>query len=208
MRLGRLSAGLLTTVIAFAVTAVPASAKREILPKEFEASISGKTADVAVGVQEFKFKPYTIKCKTATSTGEVTEGKLTALVDKVKYGGCTYGRKAEATVNQIEFEFLGNGNFKILNEVKFRLIASKCTINVEPQEVGEEELRKKEVTYSKDRSSLKIATDVHLTEEGQAGGLAYEFGRVCEKFEEPSGENGIYKGTLLDTLEGGTLGVS
>jgi hypothetical protein len=129
-------------------------------------------------------------------------------VDKVKFDECSYGRKAEATVNPIEFEFLSNGHFNILNEVKFRLIASKCTINVEPQEVGEEESRHKDVTYANKGGELKIKTSVHLVEEGESGGLAYEFGRVCEKFEEPSGENGIYKGSLLDGLESGTLGIS
>jgi hypothetical protein len=208
MRLGRLSAGLLTSVIAFAVIAAPASARKEEVPKEFEASAAGKTAGVGTGIQEFKFKPYTIKCKTATSTGEVTEVKFKALVDKVKFEECSYGRKAEASVNPIEFEFLSNGHFNILNEVKFRLIASKCTINVEPQEVGEEESRHKDVTYANKGGELKIKTSVHLVEEGESGGLAYEFGRVCEKFEEPSGENGIYKGSLLDGLESGTLGIS
>lgn len=207
MRLGSVKVGLLSTVIAFAVIVAPASAKKEEVPKEFEASKSGKTLDEGVGVQEFKFKPYTIKCTTAPSSGEVTEGKSKALVDKVKLGGCSYGKKAEARVTPIEFEFLSNGMFKILNEVKFTLMASKCTILIEPQEVGEEESRKKNVTYADKGTKLEIKTKIHLKEHGEEGGLSYEFGKVCEKFEEPSGENGQYKGTLLDEVSEGTLGI-
>jgi hypothetical protein len=204
--------GVLVFALAFAAVAAPAMAKKEEVLREFEASASGKTKGEGVGVQEFKFKPYTIKCTEAPSSGEVTEGKFNALVDKVKLGGCSYGRKAEAKVTPIEFEFLSNGTFKILNEVKFTLVASKCTIVLEPQTVGEEESRHKNVSYS-DRGSeagkeLEIKTSVKTTEHGESGGIAYEFGGICEKFEEPSGEGGKYKGSLLDELEKGTLGVS
>lgn len=208
MRIRTVGAGLLSTVIAFAIIVAPASAKKEEVPKEFEASKSGKTLDEGVGIIQFKFKPYTIKCTEAPSTGEVTEGKFTSFVDKVRLSGCSYGRKAEARVTPIEFEFNSNGTFSIVNEVKFTLVASKCTILVEEQEVGEEESRKKNVTYADKGSKLEIKTKIHLKEHGEEGGIAYEFGKVCEKFEEPSGENGQLKGNLLDEVQEGILGIS
>jgi hypothetical protein len=204
--------GVLVLVVVFAAVVAPAMAKKEEVVQEFEASAAGKTKGEGSGTQEFKFKPYTIKCTEAPSSGEVTETKFKALVDKVKLGGCTYGRKAEAKVTPIEFEFLSNGTFKILNEVKFTLVASKCTIVIEPQTIGEEESRRKNVSYANEGGEsgkkLEIKTNVKTTEHGESDGISYEFGKICEKFEEPSGEGGKYKGTLVDELEKGTLGIS
>lgn len=208
------SGRVLAILVSVAVAALGLSASalaKEKPPVEFEASATGKTKDVALNTQIFKFKPYTVKCKEASSTGTVEETKFTTLADKVTFKGCTYGHKAEAKVSPIEFEFSSEeGAFTIVNEPTITLVQSKCTITIEEgQTVGEEH---RAVSYATKGEmparELEIKTKVHLIEHGTEGGISYTFGKVCEKFEESSGENGVYEGNLLDELVKGELFVT
>jgi hypothetical protein len=219
MRLGRWVAGVAVAAILSAVAVAPALAK-EMVEREFEASAGGKTTNVSLGPQQFKFGIFKITCAGASSTGEATAGKSTELKDKVSFDECSTGKgkgKSEATLKAWEVEFFSNGTFEILNEPKISLPAAKCTIDVESGTVGEEELKKKPVSYKtvepkkeevKPRK-LEIKVDVkplHHEEDG----IDWEYSehKPCGKLEEVSGENGSWKGSLLDEAKEGELSIS
>lgn len=210
MRVRSLVSAAAVAAVASAAIAAPALAKKEPEPpKEFESSGGTKVKGEATGVTLFRFKPYKVKCTEAKVKGEQPEGKSGTLKATVKYENCFYGKHAEATFGNVEYEFLGNGEFKIVNEPVITLKQSKCTITLSAQTVGEE-AKKPPATYSQGvgaegGKAIGIAMKVKSTEHGESGGLSYEFGKVCEKFEEPSGEGGTMKGSLLEELPKGNI---
>ena len=150
MRLARITAVGAAVGCVFAAAAAPALAKKEEVPKEFEATVGGKTKDVSLGSQQFRFGPYKITCSSATSTGEATAGMSTTLIDKVSFSECVSGKGKKATpatMKPWEVEFDSDGLFEIVNEPKITIEAASCTIDIESGEVGEEELHHKPVTY-------------------------------------------------------------
>jgi hypothetical protein len=206
--------GLGATFCVLAITAAPAMAT------EFTASKTGETKGVGLGVQLFKFKPISIKCTAAKSKGKVTALKSATLIDEVSFSKCTAFTTPVAFATPVQFELGANGTFKILNTVKIKVSAIKCTITLEPQRVPASTASKqKPVSYSDEifkkpgdkkfekefpngQKKLIIATKVAKE------GIHYSLeGGFCSELEEKSGEEGKYSGELRDELIGGELGV-
>lgn len=206
-------ASVAVAALGLSALSAPALAK-EKTPQEFEASAAAKTKGASLGPQEFRFAPlpFTIKCAEAISTGSIEATKSDTLKDKVTFKECKYGHKGEARVTPFEFEFSSEGTFTIANAPKITLVQSDCTVEIEEGQTVGEEAKRPPVTYTNKGEApdrrLEIKTKVHPTEHGAAGGIAYEFGKLCAEFENKSGEGGIYSGDLLDEIVNGELAVS
>jgi hypothetical protein len=215
MRLGKLVGGIAIAVIVFWGAVTPALAKEKV-EGEFEATEGGKTTNVSQGSQQFKFGPFKLACLGASSTGEATMGKSKVLKDKIKWEGCTSGKgkgRAEAKFSTWEVEFNSNGTFTIVNTPKISIPAVSCVINLESGTVGEAEGKHNPITYKTvtpkkgEVAGRKVEIKAKVKVHEEEGGIGWEFNekKVCGKLEETSGEDGTWKGTLVDEAVKGEL---
>jgi hypothetical protein len=217
MRVRMVAVTAVGAAMALGASAAPALAtKIEEPPKEFEASASGKTKIASAGLQLFRFKAFeekpktiTVKCHSAAGSGTVTEGKSAAMKMTVTFGECESRKRSKVKASPVEIEYFSDGRFKILSELVFSLEGViPCTIKIGAQSVNEE-TKKPPILFTNvalgETKDLGISTKTHL-HEGEEG-IEYEIGCAGEELSV-SGENGVYKGTLIAELIKGSLGIS
>lgn len=218
MRHVRLPVAIVATVCALAVTAAPAMA-------EGFTSSGGATKGAALGTQTFRFgtaKSIVIKCEKVKSTGTTAAGSLTAIVDTITPGKCSYLGKGVKFVSPMEVEYKNpllieeENNVAILKPIEMKISAIKCLLTVDAQNLPKEERAKKAAaSFAEEtvpgkgkkpaRTRLNIANNWRELE-WETEALKEEHG-LCAELEEPSGENGVYTGEIRDEIKGGDLGL-
>jgi hypothetical protein len=191
------------------------------MAQEFIASATGPTRGVGISVQTFRFKPFTVRCARARSTGAVTATTFQTLADEVSFSRCTALRAGARFLSPMKLEFNAGGTARIASPVQIALRSIGCVINVPaqsvPRETGSNSLpvnyslkflmrrqRRFQEMFPAGQEQL-IAASRFASREG----LEYTLeGGLCSELEETSGEEGSYSGELLDELVGGNLGIT
>jgi hypothetical protein len=172
-------------VVAFALCAVGAA---NASAATFTASATGSLTGKALETQVFTVNGGTVKCSTASTSGEI---KSTASVEQhvtVKYTGCNAFGFVNTHITDATYLFTANGEVHLLNTVTITPTGAFCHLTVPPQTI-------KTVSYSNNGGKMIVTPNVTGITYTSSGGLC-----------GTSGANGTYTGkNEVERVGGGTI---
>lgn len=180
----------LTFVAAFAFSAVAVAGASAA---EFTASAVGALNGKALETQVFTTTGGTVKCKTATTTGEILTTESEEQHVTVNYDDCTAFGIADVHISPATYLFTANGQVHIENTINIDVtvpLLPDCRVTVGPQTV-------ESVTYANNGNNLIVTPNVKDIVYTTNGGLC-----------GPSGNNGTYTGqNEVNRVGGGFVNV-
>lgn len=217
MRTIRIAIGLVASVGALAVAAVPASAAEFVASGKNAPKLTGR----AVGTQEFVFKAIHVTCQAANVRGTVASPQTLNLAVTYKEcaaGKLSYGNQKKETLpmrlkEKANFTYHINGYVESGEEVEMKVKYLKCLVDwgtgTYPEKAEEEPNgiytaatytpETVEVEPGVQREKILISNDFKGMEWEEEGG-------ACEEFEELfGGENGRATGNLQVEVPKGDL---
>jgi hypothetical protein len=181
--------------------------------------LTTKGASGTAGHQQLQLGPFTISCEKARSHGSVQD-HATSMLDTVALSGCTttgdFGGQplpvAAKFENPLELRYLAsNGGTELLSGVTIDVKAIKCVIHLSPSELvnGLEEEEEPAIPFTNElATSTKLKTfptgfQKKMSIVNHQNFIEYGFTGSCAAL--PSGEEGVYSGTLSDEVTRGNL---